>query len=96
MKRYVLNLGGYESTPMSEREIRQLFQTGAVEAVTPCCAARADTWSTVEAIFPSLKNEVRYGQVKFAPGAGPMRRTVARLLVAPSANELMNLIGSRP
>ena len=94
MRRYVLNLSGYESTAMSAREIRHLFQTGAVTAATPCCRRSATTWSTIDQLFPNLKNDVRGALIRFAPGAGPMRREVARLLVAPSANELMKLIGS--
>lgn len=95
MRRYVLNLRGYESTTMSASEIRHLFRTGAVTAATPCCRNSSSTWSTVDQEFPDLKHEVKGALISFAPGAGPMRREAARLLVAPSAGELMSLLGSR-
>ena len=94
MKKFVLNLSGYESEPMALREVRRLYQEGSISRHTPCRNRRDERWSTVNDMFPMLKHEPR-SKLCIAGWTGPMRLTVTNLLVIPAAaGELAGLVTS--
>ena len=84
MKKFVLNRSGYESEPMALRDIRKLYQEGAISRHTPCRERRDERWSTVDDMFPMLKQEPR-SKLCIAGWTGPMRLTVTNLMVIPAA-----------
>ena len=84
MNKFVLNLSGYESEPMALREIRKLYQEGAISRHTSCRRRRDETWSTVDDMLPMLKHEPR-SKLCIAGWTGPMRLTVTNLTVIPAA-----------
>lgn len=93
MKKFVLNLSGYESDPMSLREIRKLYQEGAISRHTPCRDRRGQSWSTVDDMFPMLKHEPR-SKLCIAGWTGPMRLTATKLMVIPAASDVARLATS--
>ena len=93
MKKFVLNLSGYESQPMAVREVRKLYQEGAISRHTPCRHRRDGRWSTVDDMFPMLKHEPR-SKLCIASWTGPMRLTATNLMVIPAAGELASLATS--
>ena len=93
MKKFVLNLGGYGSEPMALRDLRKLYQEGAISRHTPCRGRGAARWSTVDDMFPMLKHEPR-SKLCIAGWRGPMRRAVTKLLVVPSAGEAARLVSA--
>jgi hypothetical protein len=84
MKKFVLNVSGYESEAMPLSEIRKLYHEGSISRHTPCRDRRTTAWSTVDDIFPMLKYEPR-SKLCIAGWRGPMRRAVTELLVIPAA-----------
>lgn len=84
MKKFVLNLGGYESQAMPMRQLRKLYQEGGISRHTPCRERRGNRWSTVDDMFPMLKHEPR-SKLCVAGWTGPMRRTATNLIVIPAA-----------
>jgi hypothetical protein len=93
MKKYVLNLSGYETQPMACRDLRKLYQEGTISRHTPCRERNAGRWSTVDDMFPMLKYEPR-SKLCIAGWRGPMRRAVTKLLVIPSAGEAARLVSA--
>ena len=93
MKKFVLNLGGYASQPMTMRELRRLFHEGGISRHTPCRESRDARWSTVDDMFPMLKHEPR-SKLCIAGWTGPMRRTVTKLHVIPSSGEVARLVST--
>ena len=90
MKKFVLNVSGYESQPMTMRDVRKLYQEGTISRHTPCRGRRADRWSTVDDMLPMLKYEPR-SKLCIAGWTGPMRLTVTNLIVMPAAAEFASL-----
>ena len=93
MKKFVLNLSGYESEPMTVREISKLYHEGAISRHTPCRPRSEDAWSTVDEIFPMLKHEPR-SKLCIAGWSGPMRRAATQLLVIPTSGEAARLVNA--
>ena len=93
MKKFVLNLSGYESEPMALRDIRKLFQEGGVSRHTPCRARGGEAWSTVDDLFPMLKYEPR-SKLCIAGWTGPMRLAATKLRVIPSTGEAARLVSA--
>lgn len=93
MKKFVLNLSGYESEPMAVREIRKLYQEGAISRHTPCRNRCDESWSTVDDMFPMLKHEPR-SKLCIAGWTGPMRLTATKLMVIPATSEIARLVTS--
>ena len=93
MKKFVLNLSGYESAPMALRDIRKLYQEGGISRHTPCRERRDRRWSTVDDIFPMLKYEPR-SKLCIAGWTGPMRRAATKLLVVPASGEAARLVSA--
>ena len=95
MRKFVLNLSGYESDALSKREIREMFASGVIDGRTPCCPTNATTWGYLSDFFPDLLDAAE-PVVRLEPGAGPMRRSIAKWSVTPSPDELLKLLGSCP
>ena len=93
MKKFMLNLSGYESEPMALRDIRKLYQEGSISRHTPCRERGRDAWSTVDDMFPMLKYEPR-SKLCIAGWSGPMRRVATKLLVMPSDGERARLVSA--
>ena len=93
MKKFVLNLSGYESRPMALANIRRLYCEGAISRHTPCRSRRDESWSTVDDMFPMLKHEPR-SKLCIAGWTGPMRRAATKLLVIPSNGEAARLVSA--
>ena len=93
MKKFVLNLSGYESEPMPLRDIRKLYEEGAISRHTPCRGRDDRAWSTVDDLFPMLKYEPR-SKLCIAGWSGPMRRVVTNLLVIPPTGERARLMSA--
>lgn len=94
MKAFVLNLGGYQPPEMSARELRTLFHQGVIERSTQCRHRKTQVWSTVDDLFPMLKYEPRcFGVVLSRRSAGPIRRSAAKLLAAPTVNDMLRFLG---
>ena len=93
MKKFVLNLSGYESEPMPLRDIRKLYHEGAVSRHTPCRERGERTWSTVDDMFPMLKYEPR-SKLCIAGWSGPMRRVATQLLVIPPNGEAARVMSA--
>jgi hypothetical protein len=93
MKKFVLNLSGYESEPMTLREISKLYHEGGVGRHTPCRARNEEAWSTVDDMFPMLKYEPR-SKLCIAGWSGPMRRAATQLLVVPPSGESARLVSA--
>ena len=93
MKKFVLNLSGYESEAMTLREVRKLYQEGAISRHTPCRGRDDHAWSTVDDTFPMLKYEPR-SKLCIAGWSGPMRRAVTNLLVIPPTGERARLMSA--
>lgn len=91
MKKFVLNLSGYESELMALREIRKLYQEGAISRHTPCRGRRDERWSTVDDMFPMLKHEPR-SKLCIAGWNGPMRLAASQLLVMPAAGGMPSVV----
>jgi hypothetical protein len=96
MRKYVLNLSGYICAAIGARELYGLYHQGAIERNTPCRRQGAAAWSTVDDMFPMLKYEPRQGTTYIRPASGPMRRSAAKLLAAPSPDEMVRLMGTLP
>ena len=94
MKKYILNLSGYESSGMTARQLGELYHHGAISRTTPCRTRRSSVWSTLDDMFPMLKYEPIQSGFRMPRGAGPMRRTVTKLLVAPSPTDMIQMMGS--
>ena len=93
MKKFVLNLSGYESEPMPPGEISRLYHEGAISRHTPCRERSEDAWSTVDDVFPMLKYEPR-SKLCIAGWSGPMRRAATQLLVMPASGEAARLVNA--
>ena len=93
MKKFVLNLSGYESEPMALRDIRTLFHEGGISRHTPCRARGQARWSTVDDMFPMLKYEPR-SKLCIAGWTGPMRLAAPKLRVIPSTGEAARLVSA--
>jgi hypothetical protein len=93
MKKFVLNLSGYESQAMALRGIRKLYHEGSISRHTPCRARGAEGWSTVDDMFPMLKYEPR-SKLCIAGWTGPMRRAATKLLVMPANGERARLVSA--
>ena len=93
MKKFVLNLSGFESQPMLFRELRRLYNEGAISRHTPCRARGSSGWSTVDDMFPMLKHEPR-SKLCIAGWTGPMRLSAKNLLVIPSSGGMPRLVSS--
>ena len=93
MKKFVLNLSGYESEAMPLRELRNLYQDGSINARTPCRERRDERWSTIDEMFPMLKYEPR-SKLCIAGCSGPMRRAASKLLVIPPSGEAARLVSA--
>ena len=93
MKKFVLNLSGYESEPMPLRDIRKLYHEGGISRHTPCRQRDNHAWSTIDDMFPMLKYEPR-SKLCIAGWSGPMRRTVTNLLVIPPTGERARLMSA--
>lgn len=93
MKKFVVNLSGYESEAMTVRQLRRMYQEGSISRQTPCRRRSDARWSTVDDMFPMLKHEPR-SKLCIAGWPGPMRRTVTKLLVMPSSGEGARLVST--
>ena len=93
MKKFVLNLSGYASEPMTLRDVRKLYQEGSVSRHTPCRARGAEAWSTIDDTFPMLKYEPR-SKLCIAGWTGPMRRAATKLLVVRSDGERARFVSA--
>ena len=93
MKKFVLNLSGYESTAMTLRDVRNLYHEGAIGRHTPCRDRRDNRWSTVDNLFPMLKYEPR-SKLCIAGSTGPVRRVATKLLVIPPSGEAARLVSA--
>lgn len=93
MRKFVLNLSGYESDPMALRQLRRLYQEGAISRQTPCRERRGNRWSTLDDMFPMLKHEPR-SKLCIAGWTGPMRRTATNLTVMPAPGDLAGVATS--
>ena len=93
MKKFVLNLSGYESEAMTLRDVRKLYQEGSISRHTPCRDRRHERWSTVDDVFPMLKYEPR-SKLCIAGWTGPMRRAASKLLVMPTSGEAARLVSA--
>ena len=93
MKKFVLNLSGYESEPMTLREISKLYHEGGINRNTPCRMRTESAWSTVDDLFPMLKYEPR-SKLCVAGWSGPMRRAATQLLVMPATGEAARLVNA--
>lgn len=93
MKKFVLNLSGYESAAMTPRDIRKLYHEGTISRHTPCRERRDERWATVDDLFPMLKHEPR-SKLCIAGWTGPMRRAATKLLVIPPSGEAARLVSA--
>jgi hypothetical protein len=93
MKKFVLNLGGFESEALTLRQLRKLYHEGGISRHTPCRNRRRGGWSTVDNMFPMLKYEPR-SKLCIAGWPGPMRRTVTQLLVMPAAGGAASMVST--
>ena len=93
MKKFVLNLGGFESEALTRRQLRKLYHEGGISRQTPCRSRGAEAWSTVDNMFPMLKYEAR-SKLCIAGWPGPMRRTVTQLLVIPASGGVASLVST--
>jgi hypothetical protein len=93
MKKFVLNLSGYESEAMTLSDIRKLYQEGTISRHTPCRGRRDERWSTVDDLFPMLKYEPR-SKLCIAGWTGPMRRAATQLLVIPPTGEAARFVSA--
>lgn len=91
MKKFVLNLGGFESEALALKDVRKLYHEGAISRHTPCRSRRDGAWSTVDDMFPLLKYEPR-SKLCIAGWNGPMRLAASQLLVMPAAGGMPSVV----